>query len=365
MNQSAIFLPTFGNRPAYLVGRDKTIEDFIDALGQPVGHPNRATLLIGQRGMGKTALLLEFALRAEEAGFIVARVTAGSQMLDDIVGLIQRNGESSIKGRAKVKGVSAGAFGFSLGLTFQDGREKDLSFLNKMLVLCEELEKHGLGLVLLVDEVQARSTELQVLTTTYQHLVGEEKNVVLAMAGLPHAISEVLNDDVLTFFNRAHKVYLDPLDLNAISVYYAGVFLDLGFAISPENLDIVVQATRGYPYLLQLVGYYLLSYAAKQDIITDSIVAEALVSARRGLIDNIFTPVLKPLSTKDRQFLKAMAEDSSESRTSDIKKRLKTSDAVVQTYRKRLMNLGIIASERRGHLSFVVPYLGKYLRGEI
>jgi ATP-dependent Clp protease ATP-binding subunit ClpA len=55
------FLPAFGNRPAHIVGRDEVIADFLDGLGQSVGHRKRASILIGQRGTGKTALLLEFA----------------------------------------------------------------------------------------------------------------------------------------------------------------------------------------------------------------------------------------------------------------------------------------------------------------
>ena len=365
MDQLDVFIPTFGNRPAHLVGRESVIGDFSDSLKRAVGHPNRATLLIGQRGMGKTALLLEFADKAEEAGFLVVRVTANEFILDDIVGMIQENGKKHLKSKLKVKGASAGAFGFSFGITFNKGEGKGLSFLNKMIALCEELEKHNLGLVLLVDEVQARSTELRVLTTTYQHLVGEGKNVALAMAGLPHAISAVLNDEVLTFFNRAHKVYLEPLSLSAISVYYSKVFTGLGLSISPENLDRAVVATRGYPYLLQLVGYYILNFAAENKEISGEIVTNALISARRDLIDNIFMPVLRPLSKKDLQFIKAMAEDVDESATSDIKTRMKTSDVTMHTYRKRLIDAGVIASERRGYVSFVVPYLGEYLRGEI
>ena len=41
------------------IGRDRVIEQFIDGLREPVGSRNRCTLFLGQRGMGKTALLLE------------------------------------------------------------------------------------------------------------------------------------------------------------------------------------------------------------------------------------------------------------------------------------------------------------------
>ena len=162
MNSTAIFLPAFGNRPVELIGRDDIIEGFRTGLVQPVGHPNRATLLIGQRGMGKTALLLEFSDHAEKLGFIVARATATDSLLDDLIGAIQLNGTRYIKAKSKVKGVSAGVLGFSLGLTFSDESDKQLSFLNKLSVLLDELEKHNKGIVILVDEIQAHGAALLV-----------------------------------------------------------------------------------------------------------------------------------------------------------------------------------------------------------
>jgi AAA+ ATPase superfamily predicted ATPase len=365
MTSKTIFLPAFGNRPSHLVGRDRAIANFVKGLKSPVGHPERTTLIVGQRGMGKTALLLAFAESAKSRDFLVARTTAGDEMLEDIIGAIQRKGTRYLREKPGVKGVSAGAFGFSLGLTFSDEVQKNFSFLNKMVLLCDALEKYGKGIVILVDEIQASTPSMRILTTTYQHLVGEGKNVAIAMAGLPHAISSVLNDEVLTFLNRARKNRLEPLLLSAISVYYSSVFNDLGKSISPENLERAVLATKGYPYLLQLIGYYLLEYSESFKEVATEQIDQALTSAKRDLLEDIYTPVLKPLSARDRQFLQAMSKDRKSSKVTDIEKRMKTTRGNVQAYRKRLMDAGIIASERRGKLELVIPYLGEYLRGEL
>jgi hypothetical protein len=363
MTDTVEFLPAFGNRPAKLIGRDQVVQSFLKGLSCPIGHPDRATILIGQRGMGKTALLLEFADRSNEQDFIVARATASDTLLDDLLGAIQLNGSSVISKRPKLKGVSAGAFGFSIGLTFSEEAGKELSFLNKMLLLSNELEKYGKGIVILVDEIQAHTPALRTLTTTYQHLVGENKNVVIAMAGLPHAISSLLSDAVLTFFNRATKVFLASISLSEVSVYFSQVLTNLGKKISPENLEKVAEGTRGYPYLIQLIGFYLLEYSQSASEITAELVELALKSAKRDMIDNVYAPILKPLSKKDEEFLRAMARDSEVSKISEIKKRLRASDGVVHTYRKRLLDAGVIVSEKRGELSFTLPYFAEYLRG--
>jgi hypothetical protein len=196
-------------------------------------------------------------------------------------------------------------------------------------------------------------------------LVGEKKNIVIVMAGLPHAISSILNDEVLTFFNRAKKIRLEPLSLNTISIYYAKVFNELGKSISPKNLELIVEMTRGYPYLLQLIGYYLLEYAGKSSEISDEHIKLANISAKRDMIDNIYQPVIKLLSDKDIEFLVAMSKDDGVSRISDIKLRLKSNDGLVQAYRKRLLDTGVIASTRRGEVEFTLPYFNEYLRDDL
>jgi Mn-dependent DtxR family transcriptional regulator len=60
-----------------------------------------------------------------------------------------------------------------------------------------------------------------------------------------------------------------------------------------------------------------------------------------------------------------MSKDEGPSKVTDIEKRMKTTRGNVQAYRKRLMDAGVIASERRGELELVIPYLGEYLRGEL
>ena len=71
------------------------------------------------------------------------------------------------------------------------------------------------------------------------------------------------------------------------------------------------------------------------------------------------------MSTEDKRFLKAMALDNEESRVSDIRDRLQVGKSHAQTYRKRLMEAGLIHSSSRGTLAFSIPYLSQFLRGEI
>jgi len=361
-----IFSPTFGNRPQYIVGREGVISDFMEGLSSRPGHPYRATFFIGQRGMGKTALLLDLADRAEKIDFVTVCVAAGERMLDEIIEGIQLAGARDFGKRAKaVKSVSAGAFGFSVGLAFTEEVKTNYGFRFKLTLLCEALEKQKKGVLLLVDEVRASSPQMRELATTYQHLVGEGKNIAFAMAGLPNAISLVLNDDILTFLNRAHKVHLDLLPLNDISIYYTNTFRSLGIVSDSEILDAAAAATKGYPYLLQLVGYNIIRYMGETVNLTREILDLAVSASKRALDSDIFSPCLKGLSAEDKRFLNAMAEDLEVSRVSDLRERLNVTPSHIQTYKQRLIEAEVIDSQDRGEVVFSIPYLGEYLRGEI
>lgn len=359
------FSPTFGNRPSEIIGRQNSIDRFLAGLAGRPGHPNRATLFIGQRGMGKTALLLELANKAEDLGFIPVRVTANHRMLDNIIEKIQLQGSQHIPKKNKyLKGFSAGALGFSLGLTFSDEIQNNYGFQTKLALLCEELAKHDKGILFLVDEVRSTSDEVRELATGYQELVGDGANVAIALAGLPAAISSVLNDDILTFLNRANKEPLEMLSATEISTYFHQTFAELGIDIEGKQTERAATATKGYPYLLQLIGYYLVELA-RSTLSVDAETADlAIRNSKSDMIENTFAPILKPLSQEDMNFLQAMSKDTGKSRVSDIIRRTGKTSAHAQTYKTRLIEAEIIASESRGLLEFQVPYLGEFLRKE-
>jgi len=359
------FLPAFGNKPKHIIGRSGITSEFTESLSLPIGHRNRATVLIGQRGTGKTTLLLEFAEIAEKESYVCARVAASDEMLDEIIQTIQMNGTQFVpKPKAKVKGISAGAMGFSFGLTFSEEAKTQLGFRMKLSLLCDELAKHNKGVLILVDEVQTNTPAMRSLATTYQHLVGENKSIAVVMAGLPSSISSVLNDEILTFLNRANKVYLEPLPYGEMSTTYSKEFTKQGRTIALNLLDEAVMATRGYPYLFQLIGYYLLKYSEGNDEIVAQTVEQAIHTSKQEMIDSIFKAALKPLSPRDKDFLKAMSKDRETSKVSDIRQRMRVGQSYVQMYRSRLIDAGVIASAGRGTLSITIPYLGEYLRGE-
>ncbi len=356
------FQPSFGNRPEQIIGRDGELSMFMNSLSKPAGAKERCTLFLGQRGMGKTAMLLEIADRAAASGFVVARVTAHEKMPSNIIEQIQLNGEHFFDNEKRhITGVNAGALGFSFGLSFSVPAQQQYGFRTKLSLLCDRLAEKGLGVLILIDEVFS-SAAMREVAASYQELIGDNKNIAMCMAGLPYAVSGVLNDKVLTFLNRANKVKLGAISIASIHAYYEHTFKEMNIRISERSLDKAAEMTKGLPYLMQLLGYYLTIYSQEDKNITDQTLKKAERASLQDMNDNVFVPILAPLSDNDRIFLRAMSECSEPVLTAELVTKLGKKGSALQPYRKRLLDAGVIEAPRRGELVFAIPFFADYLR---
>ena len=213
----------------------------------------------------------------------------------------------------------------------------------------------------MIDEVQADQEELRQLIVAYQEMVGEGLDVFIVLAGLPTTISSVLNDHVLTFLNRAVKINLPPLRIGDVEFYYRKAFADLNIQLRETQISDAAQETEGSPYLMQLIGHYLVIGAEAGGAISDSQFSYAIQKAKEDFMNDICETALAPLSEKDIAFLAAMAINGDRAEISAVISRLHCSNSLAQTYKRRLIQAGIINQPRRGVVQFAVPYLREYL----
>ena len=156
--------------------RSEILRAFLDSLNQPIGSKGRCRFYIGEEGSGKTSLLLDMEKLAWENDFIPVRVTAGDWMNEEIIETLLKNGTNLIE-------------------------PEWTSFRTKLSILCEEIDKQGKGVLLLIDDAEI-SESMRILAGTYQLLIGDEMNLVLIAAGEPQSINNILFDDSLGFLNR-------------------------------------------------------------------------------------------------------------------------------------------------------------------
>ena len=356
------FTPAFGNRPSHLVGRDHELESILRGLDSRPGSKERAVVLLGQRGYGKTVLLWEIADRARGRGFAVATPTSVREgLLERIVEKLQEEGQSLLDAaQPRPSGIGVGAFGISASLQFSHD-EQAKSPEHRLTSLCRKLTSRKLGTLILVDELQANSSEVRRLVGTYQELVGEGLDVAMVLAGLPSCVSGTLNDRVLTFLNRARKYEIGPLALGDVDAFYQKAFRADGIRIERGQRRSAAAITGGSPYLMQLVGYYLVSYAIDGVVDSDAY-EDALQSAREEFVNDVCATTIAGLSGGDIAYLKAMERLGGTCRTADVAASMGVSPDYGQQYRRRLLDAGVIDAPRKGVVCFDVPFLADYIR---
>jgi hypothetical protein len=356
------FHPQFGKRPDKFIGRDQHIRAFIDSLND-ANDPNRVTVVSGIRGSGKTALLSGIKAAIDSKRFAVVDVTAGRGLLQDMLDQLQLQLRPKKRG---ISGASIGAFGFSLGVqTDTDGGQHSSSshgFRYYLTLLMEELRSKSRGAVFLIDELPTGRQELDAMrefATCFQHLLRDGFDVALLMAGLPRAASSVLNDKSMTFLHRSTKLFLDDVSILLVRHLFETCFLEAGFGQSRQSLRLAADATKGFPYLIQLIGYYLWKHAGTA--VTYKDVEEALVNAKAELFKNVYELMLRELSARDWELLTAMLADPNESIIGDLADRSGKNASDLSKYRARLIEFGLIKATAHGRVSFAPPYLREFL----
>ena len=178
-------------------------------------------------------------------------------------------------------------------------------------MLTDLLAEHRTGVLITLDEIHHNQiVELRELATTIQDAFREDRDVAFAGAGLAASVTDVVNDDVLTFLRRAERHPLGPVPRADVRRAFREPIEAAGRSVGDAALHIMVDGADGYPFLLQLVGAHTWrQHPDRREITVDDATA-GVAAARRRLAALIHEPALHGLSDMDRAFLHAMAHDS-------------------------------------------------------
>lgn len=354
------FKPTAGARPPLLVGREADLDGFREGLEDGAGSPGLLTIFTGPRGIGKTVMLSTAEDFAREQGWAVISETATSGLMARLAASMNRHLEKLGDGPPSRRITAFVAAGF--GLTTQLPPERQVAWRELATGLLATLQSHQTGLLITVDEIHAIDRrELSELAANIQHLIRESLPIGLLLAGIPRAVSDLLNEDVSTFLRRADRIDLKDVPIVDVREALAQTFADTGVTIRTEQLDHAAEATGGYPFLIQLVGYHVWRRAI-DGIVTDETLTAGVEAARRRLGATVLQAALSDLSQVDRTFLLKMSEDDGVSKLSVIAQRLGETTKYAGVYRRRLLDAGVVVDAGRGLLDFAVPHLRQYLR---
>ena len=352
------FTPTFGSVPPELAGRSQLIADILGGLDNAPGDPNRASIFVGARGSGKTVLLTTIAERAEARGWLSVNVTARDGMLAEIIVQVRDKGSHVLTPEtlSRLTGIQLGELGFTREL-----EKRRSTWRSEMTGVVRELNSAGVGLLITVDEASARVRELSDLVDVFQHFVRERRDVALLLAGLPHNVSLLLDDESVSFLRRAFRHTMDSIDVNDIADAMRETVEGAGRTIDPDALNVAAEAAGGYAFLIQLIGYHLWRAHPGETRISLDDARSAIAFAERDMERMVLEPTVRSLTPREVEYLQAMAQDEGVSSVKDVAERMGIDTNNASKVRKRLVEHGLIGSRGRGRVGFDMPMVREYL----
>ena len=325
------FTPTFGCVPPELAGRDTLI---------------------------KTVLLTAVAERAEMRGWVSVNVTDRYGMLSEIIVQLRQKASHLLTPETYswLSEIHVHGVGFT-----RTKEEAPSTWRADMTKAIGELNEKDTGLLITVDEVSAQSDELSVLIDSFQHFVRERRDVALLLAGLPHNVSTLIDVDATSFLRRAFKHSMDQISATDTSYAIKETVEGAGRGIAVDALKVAADASEGYAFLIQLLGYHAWRQHPERGVITLKDMEQAVAFARDNMYRMVLEPTVNSLSERELEFLTAMAEGEGPHRVSDIAGLMGISENNATKIRARLIEQEIIGARRRGFVDFDMPMIRDYL----
>ncbi len=381
------FAPSAGHPPPELAGRDEILEAATTACKRAMsGRYARPTLLLGLRGTGKTVLLNEFKKIGEVEGLIVSRIEAPENAsLARLIVPEMRKVLRSLSGAEAAKEIAlrglrglrnfAAAFnleiaGIGVGIEGASDPEPGLADSGDIQFDLPDLfEAVGTAAaqanrawLLLIDEVQyLNSEDLSALIVSLHQVSQSNMPIVFAGAGLPQVAR--LAGDAKSYAERLFSYPpIGALDSTAAAQAVKRPIVNEGAQIGNEAINMIVQASHGYPFFIQEWGSQCWDLATEPEItLTDVEKAHAPVIA--SLDSGFFKVRMDRLTRAETVFVAAMANlGDGPYPIADIANALGRKTQSIGPTRANIIHKGMIYSAEHGYLAFTVPLFAEFMR---
>lgn len=372
------FTPGFGTPPTVLYGRDTEMA-LIDrtsfTLGARRPAHSRATIITGNRGIGKTTLLTATVRRAEAMGIPVLRAGAKRGFLSDvhyavdwlIDELHRRPNLSLAEINVGLTAFGVGIPGAKLTRSKRAAEAHTRPFGASMRTLIELLLKRKMpGLMIVIDEMNfkhARDATLEQIvsfSSAYQSLIEDELPVAVVLSGLPIPIERARRNQHISFLTRAVEIRLDEFTYFASMDVIRAIARASDTTITESAVEAMAALSRGNTYMIQEIGYLAYEHANGDTVELDDVQA-----VRTTFLDTVIRSVAgvayDELTPKQKLIIRTIAERP-EITPKELAEVLGTRETSLPAYRKDLVDAGILVADPdvRGRFIIAFPYMREY-----
>ena len=332
------FTLTFGQKPTEFISRTDQIGKIIQTFDMEIPS-SKIYMIAGVRGSGKTVSLAEISEHyASRDDWVVLNLSADTDIIAGAVSEINRT--SGLQNLNLELNVNFGIAGIAVNQN-KETLEKE-AMLRSIL---EKLKEKGKKVLFILDEI-VNNEYVKLFASNFQIYITKNYPVYLVMAGLYDNISNLQNEKSLTFLYRAPKIFLEPLSIPAMTTSYRTVF-----QIPAEEAVAMARLTKGYPFAFQILGYLKWEMNTELENLLPKFDEELTIYA--------YEKIWSELSELDRKIVYVISLGLH--KTCDIRERLSISPQLLNLYRKRLMERGVVDGSKRGELTLALPRFEEYI----
>lgn len=349
-----------------------------------LGEGDRAWVINGLRGVGKTVLLNELMNQVSGEGWIAAKVevTPATPLPVALSTALVRamrtaTGRHPVPRLQRLLGVfkafsltvnPAGTVSLGAEVTATSGVADSGRFSEDLAMLFEVLGETcrdlGIGTLILIDELQEASPEDLTAINTAVHHIGQGDvplPVLLVGAGLPSLPAQLA--EATSYAERLYDYRsIGLLDDAAASAALTGPTQQQDVEWNSDALAAALEIAAGYPYFLQSAGKHVWDAAITSPITVDDVEVGGNF-ARQEVDEGLYRSRWERATPAQRQLLRVIGDlgQGGSVGIADVARHLRKRVTDLSVARRDLIRKGLLYAPERGMLAFTVPGMHTFI----
>jgi len=359
--------------PEDFIGRCEEIEKFKTFLDFSIRSKPRNIAIIGDWGIGKTALLRKFEDIAIQNDSPSARFDVRKDMsllefqqrlLLEVKTALSLHEKLSVKAKDFLSNFDV-SMGYA-GISVKKERNQPIDFRQKLLEMWNGLKDSVPAVLVMLDNAEGLKQipgANEELRNTFQRLSEYDCKYVLVVAGKPDLFAGITSiyEPFARFFNF---IELKPFTYEEIKEVIEKPLENIpNLEFEQETISEIYRKSEGHPFIVKSMCSTLYIVMRGEGVITRSIAERFMPRILYDLGKKVFSDRFASASTVEQRILIAMSSfDGGRLNYSNIAEMSDTSKKKIGTFLSRLTEKDLIKKVERGQYELFHPLFKEYLK---